>query len=82
MIDILAYIVKAETLTAGQRIIEARFNSSNQRVEKSYQVLEVKVGRFVHYTIADEAGVSLRTSSPGDLVEVAGESFAGEVYAA
>ena len=82
MFDILAYVLEAKNLKVGQRIIEARFNSRNERVEKSFEVLEVGVGRFVTFTIADEAGVSLRTYSPETIVEVAGEAFAGEAFAA
>ena len=81
MFDIISYLVQAKDLKAGQRIIEARFGAGNRRVEKSYEVLEVRVGRFINFTIADEGGVTLRTYSPEFIVEVPGNSFAGEVFA-
>lgn len=81
MFEAISYLVPAKNLKAGQRIIEARFNSQNKRVERSYEVLEVKVGRFVNFTIADEAGVTLRTYSPEFIVEVPGNAFSGEVFA-
>lgn len=82
MFDIIAYQVQAKDLKVGQRIIEVRFGAGNCRVERAYEVLEVRVGRFVNFTIADEAGVSLRTYSPEFIVEVPGNAFAGEVFAA
>lgn len=82
MFDIIAYQVQAKDLKAGQRIIEARFGAGNRRVERSFEVLEVRAGRFVNFTIADEAGVSLRTYSPEFIVEVPGNAFSGEVFAA
>jgi hypothetical protein len=82
MFDIIAYTVQAKDLKAGQRIIEARFGAGSRRMEKSYEVLEVRVGRFVNFTIADEAGVTLRTYSPEFIVEIPGNAFAGEVFAA
>ena len=63
-------IIKAETLKVGQRVIESRFDHSNTRVDNAYTVSQVAVGRFVQYTILDEKGESLRTTSPGDNVVV------------
>jgi len=80
--DIISYLVQAKDLKVGQRIIEARFGAGNKRIERSFEVLEVKVGRFVNFTIADECGVSLRTYSPEFIVEVPGNAFAGEDFAA
>lgn len=82
MFDIIAYTVQAKDIKVGQRIIEARFNRQNVRVERSYEVMSVTVGRFVNFTIADEGGVSLRTYSPEFTVEVPGNAFVGEAYAA
>ena len=82
MFEAIAYTVQAKDLKAGQRIIESRFNRQNKRVERSYEVLGVRVGRFVNFTIADEAGITLRTYSPEFIVEVPGNAFAGEVFAA
>lgn len=82
MFDIIAYQVQAKDLKVGQRIIESRFGAGNKRIERSFEVIGVRVGRFVNFTIADEAGVSLRTYSPEFIVEIPGNAFSGEAYAA
>lgn len=83
MIDLSAatvsITVEAKDLRAGDRVIESR-SAGRDRIIRSYEVLEVRVGRFVDYLIADEAGMTWRSYAKSVEVDVAGAAFAGEAF--
>lgn len=79
MLQPTALVISSRDLAVGDRVIEQRFAGGTRR-EVSYEVVEVNSGRFMHYAIADEQGVSWRTYE-GE-VRIEGPAFAGERYAA